>query len=83
MVFLDNWYLIWMFICFIFFKEGLLKCDLYLHGCLYSNVAFNPDLSVKKHFFNFFSRKDKMMTDFVTHYIFVYNKRVMGDIWIN
>ena len=31
---------------FYFIKEGLLKCGLYLQGCLYSEVAFHTVLTV-------------------------------------
>ena len=30
----------------LFYQEGLLKCDLYLQGGLYSEVTFNTGLTV-------------------------------------
>ena len=46
MVFIDKWSLLGGYIVLFFIKEGLLKCDLYLQGGLYLEVAFNTGVTV-------------------------------------
>ena len=45
-VFIDKWSLFEGYFVLFFFEEGLLKCDLYLQGGLYSEVAINTGLTV-------------------------------------
>ena len=44
-LFIGKWYLFAGLFC-LYIKEGLLKCDLYLHCGLYPEVAYNTGLTV-------------------------------------